>query len=38
MINELINGDRLIFCKTCGRILYLAEEDIPNTRRTASAR
>ena len=32
-MNELINGDHLSFCKTCGRILYLAEEDHPNTRR-----
>jgi predicted nucleic acid-binding Zn-ribbon protein len=32
--NELINGHTLCFCKTCGRVLYLAEEDIPNTRRT----
>jgi uncharacterized protein len=32
--NELINGAMLCFCMTCGRILYLAEEDIPNTRRT----
>jgi predicted nucleic acid-binding Zn-ribbon protein len=35
MKNELINGVSLCFCKTCGRVLYLAEEDIPNTRRTA---
>lgn len=32
--NELINGAMLCFCMTCGRILYLAEEDVPNTRRT----
>jgi predicted nucleic acid-binding Zn-ribbon protein len=32
--NELINNAMLCFCKTCGRILYLREEDIPNTRRT----
>ena len=32
--NELINGEKLCFCTTCGRVLYLAEEDIPNTRRT----
>jgi predicted nucleic acid-binding Zn-ribbon protein len=31
--NELMNGHILCFCNTCGRILYLAEEDIPNTRR-----
>lgn len=33
MMNELINGDHLCFCKSCGRVLYLAEEDHPNTRR-----
>ncbi len=35
MLNELINATSLSFCKTCGRILYLAEEDVPNTRRSA---
>jgi len=35
MMNELINARALSFCKTCGRILYLAEEDIPNTKRLA---
>ncbi len=34
MVNEMINGGHLVFCKTCGRILYLAEEDEPMTRRT----
>jgi predicted nucleic acid-binding Zn-ribbon protein len=33
--NELINGVTLCFCKTCGRVLYLAEEDVPLTRRKA---
>ncbi|WP_435019568.1 zinc ribbon domain-containing protein [Tundrisphaera sp. TA3] len=33
-MNELINGHNLMFCMTCGRILYLAEEDQANTRRT----
>ena len=33
-MNELINGATLCFCMTCGRILYLADEDVPNTRRT----
>jgi predicted nucleic acid-binding Zn-ribbon protein len=33
MMNELINGHHLCFCKTCGRVLYLPEEDHPNTRR-----
>jgi uncharacterized protein len=27
MINEMINGGHLVFCNTCGRILYLAEEE-----------
>ena len=35
MMNELINAETLTFCKTCGRILYLAEEDVLPTRRTA---
>src|SRR5437764_1417624 len=26
MMNELINGHHLVFCNSCGRILYLAEE------------
>jgi predicted nucleic acid-binding Zn-ribbon protein len=34
MMNELINGEHITFCKTCGRLLYLAEEDIPNTRHS----
>jgi len=32
-LNELINGNHLSFCKTCGRILYLPEDDLPETRR-----
>ena len=32
-MNELINNHGMTFCKTCGCILYLAEEDHPNTRR-----
>jgi uncharacterized protein len=36
VMNELINAEKLVFCMTCGRILYLAEEDHPNTRRTHS--
>jgi len=35
MMNELINGHHMVFCKTCGRILYLAEEHASATRRTA---
>ncbi len=33
MLNELINGGHLVFCKTCGRILYLEEETLSTTRR-----
>ncbi len=25
MLNHLINGDQLMFCKSCGRLLYLDE-------------
>jgi len=32
-LNELLNGIHITFCMTCGRILYLADEDRPNTRR-----
>ncbi len=35
MMNELINVENLTFCKSCGRVLYLAEDDRPPTRRTA---
>jgi predicted nucleic acid-binding Zn-ribbon protein len=34
MLNELINAQTLVFCNTCGRMLYLAEESVPTTRRT----
>ena len=34
-LNEVINAESLAFCKTCGRVLYLAEEDHKNTRRTS---
>jgi predicted nucleic acid-binding Zn-ribbon protein len=33
MVNELMNASSLVFCKTCGRILYLAEQPERNTRR-----
>ena len=33
MLNELINGGHLVFCKTCGRILYMAEEEHSALRR-----
>ena len=32
MLNELINRRRLAFCKSCGRILYLAEDEAENSR------
>jgi predicted nucleic acid-binding Zn-ribbon protein len=35
MMNELINKNGMTFCMTCGCILYLAEEDMPNTRRSS---
>ena len=33
MMNELINGHSLQFCMTCGRMLYLTDEDHVNTPR-----
>lgn len=33
MMNEMINGGHLVFCKTCGRILYLPDEVISATAR-----
>jgi predicted nucleic acid-binding Zn-ribbon protein len=33
MINDLINGNNLVFCLSCGRLLYLTEPEIVNTRR-----
>jgi uncharacterized protein len=36
MINDLINGEGLCFCMSCGRLLYLTEPEVANTRRTAS--
>lgn len=36
MLNELINAETLVFCKSCGRVLYLAEENHPNLRRVTS--
>ena len=38
MINDLINGNGLCFCLSCGRLLYLTEPEVANTRRSASAR
>lgn len=36
MMNELINGVTLTFCKTCGRILYLSEDSLAATMTTSS--
>ena len=33
-LNELINGHHMSFCKSCGRVLYLPEEEINLTRRS----
>jgi predicted nucleic acid-binding Zn-ribbon protein len=38
MINDLINGEGLSFCLSCGRLLYLNEPEVANTRRTATSR
>ncbi len=38
MINDLINDNGLSFCMSCGRLLYLTEPEVANTRRSASAR
>lgn len=35
-VNELLNGVNLTFCKTCGRILYLADEPVTPGRRSRS--
>jgi len=36
MVNELINRNGLQFCLSCGRLLYLPEPEVANTRRIAS--
>jgi predicted nucleic acid-binding Zn-ribbon protein len=33
MVNHLINGDQLTFCKSCGRLLYLADQEDSGTNR-----
>ncbi len=33
MLNDLINCDTLVFCRSCGRILYMAEEMEKMTKR-----
>lgn len=32
MVNELINAHHLVFCRTCGRLLYLHEDEAPTRR------
>jgi len=32
MLNELINNEGLLFCKSCGRLLYLGEQEPDNAR------
>jgi len=34
MLNDLINCDTLVFCRTCGRVLYMAEEAEKLTKRS----
>jgi len=34
MINDLINDNSLCFCLSCGRLLYMAEAEVSQTRRT----
>ncbi len=36
MLNDLINDDVLVFCKSCGRILYLPEEESNALRRNGA--
>jgi predicted nucleic acid-binding Zn-ribbon protein len=38
MTNDLINGESLTFCLSCGRLLYWVEPEVSATRRTAKAR
>jgi predicted nucleic acid-binding Zn-ribbon protein len=36
MVNDLINGEGLSFCMSCGRLLYLSEPAVSATRRVTS--
>lgn len=36
-MNEVINGENLCFCNSCGRLLYLTEEEVSRTRTGAAA-
>jgi predicted nucleic acid-binding Zn-ribbon protein len=35
MLNHLINGDQLMFCKSCGQLLYLAEHAETTSKRAS---
>src|SRR5208337_2269232 len=35
MLNHLINGDQLMFCKSCGRLLYLDEQAETTSKRAS---
>ncbi len=37
MLNHLINGDQLMFCKSCGRLLYLEEHAETTSKRASRA-
>ncbi len=36
MLNHLINGDQLMFCKSCGRLLYMSEHEEAKPKRKAA--
>jgi predicted nucleic acid-binding Zn-ribbon protein len=36
MLNHLINGDQLTFCKSCGRLLYRVEQEEAAPKKAAS--
>ncbi|APW61368.1 zinc ribbon domain-containing protein [Paludisphaera borealis] len=36
MLNELINRDALTFCKSCGRLLYLADNEAESSRASGA--
>jgi uncharacterized protein len=38
MMNDLINGESLTFCLSCGRLLYWLQPETSTTRRTVKSR
>jgi predicted nucleic acid-binding Zn-ribbon protein len=38
MLNHLINGDQLMFCKSCGRLLYLIKHEEAAPKKKAASR